>query len=209
MIKKLVVSKTSPSNPSRAVVRCPHCGKEAVMQPLQDRDLNIGENYSCGQRCCPNPECGGHLFLVFHMHKPVAAYPPIKLDFDPQNIPDRILTTFEEAITCHAIGCFVASAIMVRRTFEEVCADHDAKGSNLKERIADLGSKIIIPSELLDAMDELRILGNDAAHINAEDYESVSKEEATIAIEFTKEILKSLYQYTSLLGKLRSLKQTP
>ena len=58
-------------------------------------------------------------------------------------------------------------------------------------------------------MDELRILGNDAAHIEAKDYESVSKEEATIAIEVTKEILKSLYQYTSLLGKLRSLKQTP
>ena len=98
---------------------------------------------------------------------------------------------------------------MVRLTFEEVCADRGAKGNNLKERIADLRSKIVIPSELLDAMDELRILGNDAAHIEAKDYESVSKEEATIAIEFTKEILKSLYQYTSLLGKLKSLKQTP
>ena len=209
MIKKLVVSKKSASSPARAVVRCPHCGKEAVMQPLQDHDLKIGDNYSCGQRCCPNPECRGHLFLVFFMNKPVAAYPPIKLDFDPQNIPDKILATFEEAITCHATGCFVASAIMVRRTFEEVCADRGAKGNNLKERIADLGSKIIIPSELLDAMDELRILGNDAAHIEAKNYESVSKEEVTIAIEFTKEILKSLYQYTSLLGKLRSLKQTP
>ena len=179
------------------------------MVPLQDHDLNMNGEYSCGQRYCPNPRCRGHLFIVFRMNKPAVAYPPIKLDFDPKNIPDKIQTTFEEAITCHAIGCFVASAIMVRRTFEEVCADRGAKGNNLKERIADLRSKIVIPSELLDAMDELRILGNDAAHIEAKDYESVSKEEATIAIEFTKEILKSLYQYTSLLGKLKSLKQTP
>ncbi len=177
------------------------------MQPIQAYDLYIGENYSCGQRCCPNPECRGHLFLVFHVGKPVAAYPPIKLDFDPKNIPDKILATFEEAITCHAVGCFVASAIMVRRTFEEVCAERGAKGNNLKERITDLRSKIVIPSELLDAMDELRILGNDAAHIKAKDYENVSKEETTIAIEFTKEILKSLYQYTALLGELKSLKQ--
>ena len=57
---------------------------------------------------------------------------------------------------------------MVRRTFEEVCADRGAKGNNLKERIADLRSKIVIPSELLDAMDELRILGNDALRIPIE-----------------------------------------
>ena len=210
MIEKLVLpTHITRSQPTRVAVRCPHCGKEAVMLPIQDNDVNTVGGYSCGQRCCPNPRCRGHLFLVLNLGKPVVAYPPIRLDFDPKNIPDKILTTFEEAITCHAVGCFVASAIMVRRTFEEVCAERSAKGNNLKERIADLRSKIVIPKELLDAMDELRILGNDAAHIEAKDYESVSKKEVTIAIEFTKEILKSLYQYTSLLGKLKSLKQTP
>ena len=209
MIKKLVVPEwVTQTPPARVAVRCPHCGKEAVMEPLQEHDLNMNGNYTCGQRRCPNPQCRGHLFIVLPRDKPAIAYPPIKLDFDPENIPAKILTTFEEAITCHAVGCFVASAIMVRRTFEEVCADRGVKGNNLKERIANLQSKIVIPRELLDAMDELRILGNDAAHIEAKDYESVSKKEATIAIKFTKEILKSLYQYKSLLEELKSSKQT-
>ncbi|NMC21818.1 MAG: DUF4145 domain-containing protein, partial [Thermogutta sp.] len=76
-------------------------------------------------------------------------------------------------------------------------------------RISDLRSKIVIPNELLDGMDELRILGNDAAHIEAKDYGEISDVEVTVAIAFTKEILKALYQYSSLLDKLRSLKKQP
>jgi hypothetical protein len=96
---------------------------------------------------------------------------------------------------------------MVRRTLEEVCSERQATGKDLKARISDLRSKIVIPGELLDAMDELRILGNDAAHIEAKDYDAISDTEVTVAIQFTKEILKSLYQYSSLLAKLRSLKK--
>jgi hypothetical protein len=93
----------------------------------------------------------------------------------------------------------VASAIMVRRTLEEICADRRAIGRDLKDRIQDLKTKIVLPQELLDAMDELRILGNDAAHLEAKAYDNISEEELNVAIEFTKEILKALYQYSSLL----------
>jgi len=147
------------------------------------------------------------LFVVFQNGLLVKAYPPIKLDFDPENIPANVLKTFEEAITCHSQECYVASAIMVRRSLEEICVDRQAKGNDLKARINDLRSKIVIPAELLEAMDEIRILGNDAAHIEAKDYDSISDTEVTVAIQFTKEILKSLYQYSSLLEKLRALKK--
>ncbi len=193
----------------RTTVRCPHCGKDVVMEPLGRSDYAVGNQYFCGQRRCPNPACHGHLFVVFRGSAVVASYPPVRLDFDPENIPSNVLKTFEEAITCHALGCFVAAAIMVRRTLEELCAERKAKGKDLKGRINDLRAKIVIPAELLDAMDELRILGNDAAHVEAKDYDSVSDTEVTVAIQFTKEILKSLYQYSFLLGKLRALKKQP
>ncbi len=193
----------------RTTVHCPHCGKAVVMEPLGQHDYGVGGHYVCGQRRCPNPACYGHVFVVFHANQLVKAYPPIRLDFDPEDIPQSVLKTFEEAITCHSQGCFVAAAIMVRRTLEEVCAERQATGKDLKARINDLRSKIVIPGELLDAMDELRILGNDAAHIEAKDYDAVSDIEVTVAIQFTKEVLKSLYQYSSLLAKLRSLKKQP
>ena len=56
-------------------------------------------------------------------------------------------------------------------------------------------------------MDELRLLDNDAAHIEAKAFDSITKPELDIAIEFTTEKLKSLYQYASLLDRLRSLKK--
>ena len=56
-------------------------------------------------------------------------------------------------------------------------------------------------------MDELRLLGNDAAHIEAKSFAQISKPEIDVAIEFTIELLKALYQYASLLGKMRGLKK--
>jgi hypothetical protein len=177
------------------------------MEPLGQHDFALGGNYIAGQRRCPNPVCQGHLFVIFHKGELIKAYPPIRLDFDPENIPGKVIKSLEEAITCHSQGCFAAAAIMVRRTLEEVCAERSATGVNLKARIRDLGSKIVIPGELLDAMDELRILGNDAAHIEAKEYDEISDAGVTVAIQFTREILKSLYQYSALLGKLRALRR--
>ena len=54
-----------------------------------------------------------HLFLVLNLGNLVVTYPPIRLDSDPENIPDKILTTLEEAITCYSVNCFVASAAIV------------------------------------------------------------------------------------------------
>lgn len=172
-------------------------------------DIDIGAGIQCGQRYCPNHECHGHLFVIHSQGKVVASFPPSSIDFNPTGIPVNVIASFEEAIRCHAIGCFMAAALMVRRTLEEVCLDKGATGKDLKARITDLRGKIVVPDELLDAMDELRLLGNDAAHIEANSYDKVSKEEIEVAIEFAKELLKALYQYTGLLARLRSLKKAP
>ena len=103
--------------------------------------------------------------------------------------------------------CFVAAAIMIRKTLEEICIDKGAIGDNLYKKIQDLSKKILIPKELIEAMHELRLLGNDAAHIEAETYNNIGREELIISIDFTQEIIKAIYQYENLLGKLRSLKK--
>jgi hypothetical protein len=96
---------------------------------------------------------------------------------------------------------------MVRKTLEELCLDKGAKGSSLKERIKALGSAIVLPAELLSGADNLRLLGNDAAHIESQEYQQVGKEEVELAIEFAKELLKAAYQYSSLLKKFDALKK--
>jgi hypothetical protein len=166
--------------------------------------------FMTGQRLCPNQSCKALIFFVWDMsnNKLVTSYPPERLDFDSTNIPASITKALEEAITCHANECFIAAAIMVRKTLEELCHERGATGANLKDRLRNLGSKIILPEELLDGLDDLRMLGNDAAHIESQEFNTVGQEEVEIGIQFTKEVLKAVFQYSNLLGKLRSLKRT-
>ncbi len=205
---KLKITQETLVNKGKVATLCPQCGKEGTFDQI-GTDITIAPNTICGQRRCPNARCYGHLFVVFQSGALVKAYPPIRIDFDSANVPQSVRDSFEEALDCHAASCFVAAAIMVRRTLEEICRDRGAKGDNLKQRIKDLETKIILPTELIEAMNELRLLGNDAAHVEAETFVSISNEELNVAIEFTKEVLKGLYQYSSLLDKLRALKKKP
>ena len=64
-----------------------------------------------------------------------------------------------------------------------------------------------MPPALLAALDELRLLGNDAAHIRSRDYDQIGQQEVEVGLELTKEILKAVYQYDHLLGRLQALKK--
>ena len=148
-----------------------------------------------------------HLFVIYEGQKISVSYPPETIDFDASSIPTLITSAFGEAISCHANQCFVAAAIMVRKTLEELCRDRGASGANLKERIRALGAKVVLPKELFDGLDDIRLLGNDAAHIESQEFNQIGQEELDVAIEFTKEVLKAVFQYSNLLSKLRSLKK--
>jgi hypothetical protein len=191
--------------------RCPACKRQGTFDSFTNvYDLLIQDPPTrtvLGQRRCPNPECHAHLFFVLQDGKVVVSYPPQLIDFDPVNLPPSVRSTLEEAIQCHANQCFIAAAIMVRKTLEELCFDRQASGNNLKERIRDLGTKIVLPKELLDGLDDLRLLGNDAAHIESQEFNKVGREEVEIGLEFAKEVLKAVYQYSALLSRLRSLKK--
>jgi hypothetical protein len=177
---------------------------------IQDAILNNAQpRVILGLRRCPNAACKAAIFVVHYAGKLMESFPAETVDFDATNIQAGVVTSFEEAIKCHANQCFVAAAIMVRKTLEELCRDRQAMGDNLKARIRALGAKVVLPQELLEGLDDLRLLGNDAAHIESQEYEKVGKEEVEVGIEFTKEVLKAVYQYSALLGRLRALKRTP
>jgi hypothetical protein len=175
--------------------------------------VNTGSNtyVILGQRRCPDPDCRTHVFFVWNKstQRALVSYPTERIDFDTTDIPASIVSTFEEAISCHASQCYVASAIMVRKTLEEICRERGATGGNLKQRLESLRAKIVLHQDLLDGLDDLRLLGNDAAHIESQQYDKVGQEEVEVGIEITKEVLKAVYQYASLIGRLQKLKKTP
>ena len=198
------------SGGTKIVTTCPLCGKVATFNNVEHiGDLGTSDGqFTLGQRICPNPACQLHLFFIKdNKNSLLNTFPSLKIDFDSNNIPEKIKKSFEEAITCHSENCFIASAIMIRRTLEELCEERSASGKNLKDRISSLKNKVILPEALFDALDDLRLLGNDAAHIESKTYEDVGSEEIEVGIELTKEILKACYQLKDLVDKLNKLKK--
>lgn len=212
---KVTLSSFQQATNINIATRCPHCKHYGTFESLSIVDICkitntrtgfITHNY-LGVRKCPNEECKGHLFFISDASgKIIMTSPSETIPFEKENIPEKILLAFEEAIICHSNSCFIAAAILIRKTIEEICMDRGAEGKNLKEKLVKLGKEILIPNELLIGMDELRILGNDAAHIDARTYNEIGKDEIEVSLEFTKEILKAVYQYESLLQKLKNLK---
>jgi hypothetical protein len=196
---------------ANANFKCPGCGQLGTFEVMaaNSQDFMLPDNIRLGERVCPNGECRAVVVVVWKNNQIVRCYPPLRIDFNKTNIPTAVVSALEEAITCHSDECYIAAAIMVRKSLEELCRNRGAQGKDLKERIRDLGTKIVLPKELLDGLDDLRLLGNDAAHIESRVYDEVGNEEVEVGIEFTKEVLKATYQYSALLSRLRLLKKSP
>jgi hypothetical protein len=147
--------------------------------------------------------------FIERVGKELVVHPPETMDFDATDIPGNVRDCMEEAIKCHSQRCWKATAIMVRRTLEEMCDERGATGGNLKERIDSLRGKIIIAEGLLQGAHELRFLGNDAAHIEAKIFNGIGPAEAEVGLLLAKELLRATYQSDALVKKLQALKKPP
>ncbi|WP_421739837.1 DUF4145 domain-containing protein [Caulobacter sp.] len=206
-----VTGSAKASEPFKVSIRCPGCGQNGTFESISGtKDTSWDGGYSsAGIRVCPNSSCGTVASIFVDNGVLDNIYPVALIDFDSKSLPKVIKNSLEEAIACHGAKAYRASALMVRRVLEELCEDRGAKGSNLDARLKSLGTTIVIPQSLLDAANELRLLGNDAAHIESKNYDAITQEEATIAIELAKELLKAVYQYDDLVGRLKALKRSP
>jgi hypothetical protein len=136
----------------------------------------------------------------------LSSYPAERIDFDASELPEPVQGPLEEAIECHAHECYPAAAVMVRRTLEMVCKDQGATGDNLYKRIENLGKAIVLPKGMIDALHNLRLLGNDAVHVEAQVFAEVGRQEVEVAINVVKTILQATYQMDALLSELENLK---
>jgi hypothetical protein len=201
-------------------IRCPHCrqlgtfdlvGKSRAFKkngkivPMQ---VTAAVTYYAGVRICPNVQCMGLVFVVESNTEVLEVVPPQLLDINPDGLPLRLQQTLKEAVACHGAGAYRAAAMMVRRLLEEICDENSVLGANLHQRLTALRSAIVVPEPLFDAMNELKALGNDAAHVEAKAYDNVGADEAQDSIELAKEILKALYQLKGLIARLQARKSS-
>jgi hypothetical protein len=203
---------------SRLLMRCPHCLREGTLDQrgLDQKMVFQDEQWEprrwvSAERICPNPSCRGHVFVIYDRNDAeiLISYPAERVDFDASDLPAIVREPLEEAIECHANDCYRAAAVMVRRSLEAVCSDQDIDGADLFRRIEGLGQKITLPRGMVESLHNLRLLGNDAAHVESKDYEDVGKAEVDTAIKVTKVVLEATYQMQAILGELEALKREP
>lgn len=208
------VSQEVPRN--AVSIRCPHCRELGSFNTVGNaksytKKGNYGPNltsqaYYASIRICPNVKCRGLVLVIEDGNGTVEIEPPQLLDFNPDGLSSRLQQTLKEAVACHGAGAYRAAAMMVRRLLEEICEENKAAGANLHQRLASLKSAIVLPEPLFEAMNELKALGNDAAHVEAKAYDNIGVDEAQDSIELAKEIVKALYQLKGLIARLQARK---
>jgi hypothetical protein len=114
-------------------------------------------------------------------------------------IPKEIRKSYEEARKVEKISPN-AFAVLIRRSLELLCKDQKAKGNNLKEQIADLSERGIIPKPLVAMAETLRFIGNIGAHkieVN------IDLEETSAIDDFLVAMLEYVYVAPDKIKKLR------
>lgn len=105
-------------------------------------------------------------------------------------IPDTIRASLTEALRCLEHRCYVASAIMCRRTLEALCQHHGASESNLASSLRKLHAAKVIDDRLYEWAEALRGDGNLAAH---DPNAKFSRQDAEDLAEFSEAILEYVF----------------
>jgi hypothetical protein len=205
--------------------KCPYCKQKVFLdsshsvdiaqkgQVTFDRTSKRTTLNIYGIRICPDPKCNKVIFFEatsFVEEDKITnlrLYPKIFSASVNSCIPELVAKSYEDALACYEYDLYTPAAIMIRKTIENICEDKGATGPNLHQRIHDLRSKITISNELYDAIMELKFLGNDAAHVEAKDFNSIDQENLKLAMLFITEILRNLYLFKDQLEAFRSLKK--
>jgi hypothetical protein len=104
----------TPTTERTVSIRCPVCGQNGTFATVAPALIVSPANVIVGLYKCPKESCHALVYVVLDgvSQQVVVAFPPEVIDFDATNLPTEIREALEEAITCHAHDCFVASAIM-------------------------------------------------------------------------------------------------
>lgn len=190
---------------------CPWCGirssVESVVFHYSSRDG--GGRYLYTVAVCPARDCDRASFLIitdpykrfFDYVEIYAAkvFPNAHADYAPEGVPEQIAMEFCEALECGWAGHDIAAALVGRRVLQ--AAARDVIGTKLKNLQEEIEA---IPDDRLNkALKEqahhVRLIGNDAAHVDP-----VAKEDVEDLLAFVEQVLDALYVGPTKVAKLQA-----
>jgi hypothetical protein len=157
--------------------KCPKCDSPILF--VQEREVDINSIY------------WGSIKIL---------YPQTDFHINPV-IPDKLRETLVESVQCYKAKSYTATTIMCRRAIEGFCTIKGIKEKNLSLSIKKLKADGIINEQLFEWANELRLLGNEAAH-NIEVVFSAT--DARDTLDFTIAILDFTYSFKDKFEKFKN-----
>jgi Domain of unknown function (DUF4145) len=115
-------------------------------------------------------------------------------------VPESLRLEHAEARACFNAKAYTATVVMVRRTLEGVCSDHGITKKPLYVALEEMRSSELIEGRLFEWAQELRVLGNDAAHFTGR---AVSSQDAEDALSLAEALMDYMYVFSAQFDKFR------
>ncbi|WP_330242626.1 DUF4145 domain-containing protein [Streptomyces sp. NBC_00525] len=84
-----------------------------------------------------------------------------------EHVPEMVRSLFMEASKAENAGSYRLAGVGYRAAVEEICKDQGATKYKLYDKITELAERGL-PQDVVDAMHEARVVGNDSIHQNLE-----------------------------------------
>lgn len=193
-------------------IQCPFCLEEGNFEiehhaekkkPNSEKKLNF-DTYKCGN-------CAGYVMVLWSKSEYGGLYNYRVLPWvigklkPPDYWPKEVQRFWLQAHESVRNEIWDAAAVMIRSALQIALRLNNAKGKDLRDEINDLATKGILPPIMKEWSDELRFLGNDSAHPEAQQPEK-NPEDIKDAIEFLDYLLQYLYDLPKQITEYRNRK---
>jgi Domain of unknown function (DUF4145) len=169
-------------------------------------DFLLSQKYTL----CKCPQCLSPLLVEEELHldsglnetfwdKVKTIYPTKLFHINPV-IPEKLQKALLECIQCYKAGANTATAIMCRRTLEGFCKLKGAEEKNLEKSIKKLKDDGSINEQLYEWANQLRLVGNEAAHDIESEFFSL---DAKDILDFTIAILDFTYSFKDKFDRFK------
>jgi len=192
----------------KRILLCQHCGNKTSHTILdeviekEDITTELGDEFSVDNyflfTICDS--CEKHsLFYCFEgdYNESSCLWPNERHLSDA--VPKEITDAYFEAIKIKKLSK-MGFLMLIRRSLEILCKYEKITGKDLFKKIENLGSKNIIPQNLVEMANLIRLLGNDSAHDNNID---ISNPEIELLDEFFISIIEYVYIAPSKINNLK------
>ncbi|MFM9449157.1 DUF4145 domain-containing protein [Streptomyces acidiscabies] len=106
----------------------------------------------------------------------------------PADAPEMVRALYAEASRAESTGAYRLAGVGYRAVVEEICKDRGATGNTLYAKITDLANQGL-PQDVVDAMHDARVVGNDSVHQGVE----YAADEIADLAEILAEVVELLY----------------